>query len=184
MKHAATSPVSFIAHVARLPKKGMPVVIDADEKQRAALAREHGLEAVSRYHADMIVAAWKNGGVRVSGTVEAEITQACVMTLEPIESKIAEKVTAVFLPEESKLLRLDFHTANEIVLNADGPDGPEVFSGDTIDVGALAEEFFALAIDPYPRKKGVSAPETPENDVSDEKRGELFEKLKSFTPKS
>jgi hypothetical protein len=184
VKHAATSPVSFVTHVARLPKKGMPVVIDADEKQRAELAREHGLEAVSRYHADLTVAPWKSGGVRVSGAVEADITQACVVTLDPIESKIAEKVSAVFLPEDSKLKRLDFHTASEIVLDADGPDGPELFSGDTIDVGALAEEFFALAIDPYPRKDGVSSPETPKNDDSDENRGELFEKLKSFTPKS
>ena len=46
-------------------------------------------------------------------------------------------------------------SGGEIVLDADGPDGPETFAGDTIDVGALAEEFFALAIDPYPRKPGV-----------------------------
>ena len=44
----------------------------------------------------------------------------------------------------------------EILLDAEGPDSPETFSGDTIDVGALAEEFFGLAIDPYPRKQGVS----------------------------
>lgn len=183
MKHT-TSPVSFIAHVARLPKMGMPVTIDANEKQRADLAEEHGLEAVGRYHADLIVAPWKRGGVRVSGNVEADITQACVVTLDPIESKIAEQVSGLFLPEDSKLKRLEFHSSSEVVLDADGPDSPEVFSGDTIDVGALAEQFFALAIDPYPRKEGVSAPEAAGNDASDENRGQLFEKLKSLKPES
>ena len=62
----------------------------------------------------------------------------------------------MFLPEDSKLGRLGFDGGGEILLDAEGPDSPETFSGDTIDVGALAEEFFGLAIDPYPRKPGVS----------------------------
>lgn len=37
------SPVTFMAHVARLPHSGLPVVVEADEAQREALAREHGL---------------------------------------------------------------------------------------------------------------------------------------------
>ena len=37
-----------------------------------------------------------------------------------------------------------------------------------IDLGALAAEFFALGLDPYPRKPGVSfeSPEEPEATVS------------------
>ncbi len=62
-----------------------------------------------------------------------------------------------FCPRISKLGRLGFHSGGEIVLDAEGPDSPETFSGDTIDVGALAEEFFELAIDPYPRKSGVNS---------------------------
>ena len=42
-KVSAASPVSFEANVARLPHKGMPVVIEADAAQRAALAADHGL---------------------------------------------------------------------------------------------------------------------------------------------
>jgi hypothetical protein len=38
-----------------------------------------------------------------------------------------------------------------LLLDAEGPDAPETFEGDQIDVGALAEEIFALSIDPYPR---------------------------------
>ncbi len=150
------SPVSFPANVARLPQKGLPVVVDADETQRAALAEAHGLLSVERYRAELLVTKWKRNGVKVSGRVEADITQACIVSLEPVEAKIDEEVEAVFLPEDSKLGREGFHAGGEILLDAEGPDAPETFSGDSIDVGALAEEFFGLAIDPYPRKTGAA----------------------------
>ena len=68
--------------------------------------------------------------------------------------------------------------------NADGPDSPETFSGDTIDVGALAEEFFELAIDPYPRKPGVSLEVTGDAAESDETSNPLREKLARLRQKS
>ncbi|AZO08307.1 MULTISPECIES: DUF177 domain-containing protein [unclassified Mesorhizobium] len=157
MRHAEPrSPVSFVANVARLPQKGLPVVVEADESQRAALASEHGLLSVERYRAELLVSSWKRNGVKISGRVEADITQACIVTLDPVAANIDEPVEALFLPEQSKLGREGFEGGGEIVLDADGPDSPETFSGDTIDVGALAEQFFGLAIDPYPRKPGAS----------------------------
>ena len=53
------SPVSFFAHVGRLPERGMPVVIEADEEQRRRLAEDHGLIAVDRYRAELLVSRWK-----------------------------------------------------------------------------------------------------------------------------
>ena len=106
MKHADTpSPVSFKANVGRLPHKGLPVVIDANAEQRAALAAEHALLSVENYRAELQVAPWKRNGVKVSGRVEADITQACIVTLEPITAHIDEEVEALFLPEQSKLGR-------------------------------------------------------------------------------
>jgi hypothetical protein len=144
----AKSPVSFRVNVGRLPQKGMPVTIEADAAQREALAAWHGLTSVERYRADLVVRPWKRRGVRVEGAVEADITQECVVTLDPVQTAIGETVEGLFLPEDSKLGRLGFEGGGEILLDADGPDRPETFAGDQIDVGALAEEFFALAIDP------------------------------------
>lgn len=157
MKHVETqSPVSFRAHVSRLPQKGLPVVQQADDKQRQALAVDHGLLSVESYRTELLVTPWKRHGVKVSGRVEADITQACIVTLEPVAAHIDEAVEGLFLPEDSKLGRLGFEGGGEIQLDAEGPDSPETFSGETVDVGALAEQFFVLAIDPYPRKQGVS----------------------------
>ena len=167
MKHADSqspdrqSPVSFVANVARLPQKGLPVLIEAD--------------------AELLVAPWKRNGVKVSGRVEADITQACIVTLDPIEAHIDEAVDALFLPEQSKLGRQGFEGGGEIMLDAEGPDSPETFSGNSIDVGALAEQFFGLAIDPYPRKQGVSMEAADDAGTAE---SEFQQKLRSLLGKS
>jgi Large ribosomal RNA subunit accumulation protein YceD len=182
MKHAdAHSPVSFMANVARLPQKGLPVVIDADARQRAALASEHELLSVESYRAELLVEPWKRNGVKVSGRVRADITQACIVTLDPVEANIDESVDALFLPEQSKLGRQGFDGGGEILLDAEGPDSPETFSGDAIDVGALAEQFFGLAIDPYPRKQGVSLEAAGDAEPAE---SEFQQKLRSLLDKS
>ncbi|MGX9178548.1 YceD family protein [Mesorhizobium sp. BHbdii] len=187
MKHADSqspdhqSPVSFVANVAKLPQKGLPVVIEADAAQRAALAGEHELLSVENYRAELLVAPWKRNGVKVSGRVEADITQACVVTLDPVEAHIDEAVDALFLPEQSKLGRQGFEGGGEIMLDAEGPDSPETFSGNTIDVGALAEQFFGLAIDPYPRKQGVSMEAADDAGTAE---SQFQQKLRSLLGKS
>jgi uncharacterized metal-binding protein YceD (DUF177 family) len=163
MSGGDTSPIAFRVHVRRLPKKGMPVRIEADARQRSALAAAHGLVSVGSFVAELLVKDWKAHGVRVEGRVDADIEQACIVSLEPVSAVIAEEIDAVFVPEDSRLARADRSAEGEIHLSPDGPDAPETFAGDEIDVGALAEEFFGLAIDPYPRKPGAvaSGPSSP-----------------------
>jgi uncharacterized metal-binding protein YceD (DUF177 family) len=178
------SPISFKANVLRLPRKGMLVAIEADEKQRAALSAEHGLLSVARLRAELLVVPWKSDGVRVTGHVEAEIVQACVVTLDPVEASIHEAVDAIFIPEGSRLAKRVADPSGEILVDPDGPDAPELFVGDTIDVGAVAEEFFALAIDPYPRSGGAAASSVMPADEEPARPASPFEKLRSLKPKS
>ncbi len=87
------------------------------------------------------------------------------------------------MPQDSKLGRLGFEGGGEIVIDVEGEDSPEVFEGDSIDVGALAEQFFGLDIDPYPRKQGAAL-EAAEPDDGDETHGGTFgEKLASLLRK-
>ena len=178
------SPVSFKAFVSRLPQKGMPVVIDADARQREALATVHGLLSVERFRAELTVTPWKRNCVKVSGHVEADITQECVVTLEPLQAEIREDVAGLFLPADSKLGRSGFGEGGEIHIDADGPDSPETFVGDTIDVGALAEEFFGLGLDPYPRKKGALLDSQPTDGDPAEPLGPLQAKLRKLVEKN
>ena len=149
------SPVSFKVQVSHLPKKGVRVHVEATERQRAALAANHGLLSVEAFAAEMLVAPWRGDGVKVTGTLSADIIQQCVVTLEPLPARVETPVEGVFVPEGSRLARVPEGEHGEIVVNADAPDMPETFAGNAIDAGALAEEFFELALDPYPRKQDV-----------------------------
>ncbi|MCV0396375.1 MAG: DUF177 domain-containing protein [Rhizobiaceae bacterium] len=151
----AKSPIAWEIDVRRLPEKGMPVRISADARQRALLADIHDLMAVDSLEADLLVRAWRRDGVKVSGRVTAKIVQRCIVSLQPVNAEIDTDVEALFVPEGSRLARPELDEGGEILLSAEGPDAPEPFEGDRIDVGAVAEEFFALAIDPYPRAAGA-----------------------------
>ena len=179
----STSPVTYPVHVARLPKTGLHVKIDANEEERAALATVHELVTVHSFKADLDVTTWKKGGVRVEGTVSARIVQSCVTTLDPVEETVEEHVSAMFVPEGSKLAVPKKSVEGEILLDAEGEDGPETFSGDTVDVGQLVEEFFALGINPYPRRADVSADAPVNAGEDDEPRGPLYEKLQALKKK-
>ena len=145
--------------VARLPQNGMPLTLKADEKELRALAKAHDLVSVQSFAAELLVRKWRKDGVKITGRVTADITQTCIITLEPLASRIDGEVDALFVPEGSKLARPLLTTDGEIVIDFDGDDLPETFSGDTIDAGAVAEEFFGLAIDPYPRAPGAALEE-------------------------
>ena len=158
MHKDAALPISHPVSVARLPQRGMPVKLVATDEERAALARQFDLIEVKTFTADLTVAKWRRDGVKVTGTVSADIVQSCSITLEPLDAIAENEVDAVFVPEQSKLARVNTDANGEIVLDPDGPDAPETFAGDHLDLGQVAAEFFGLAIDPYPRKPGAELP--------------------------
>ncbi|MGQ5718039.1 YceD family protein [Pseudochrobactrum asaccharolyticum] len=149
---AGTAGLSYPVSVAHVPGKGITVKVEADDKERAQLAENHELLSVGSFTADFLITPWKKDGIRLRGHIEAQIVQACVATLEPIETQISEDVDTVFVPENSRLARIRLDESGEMLIDAEGPDMPETFEGDRIDIGSVAEEFFELAIDPYPRK--------------------------------
>ena len=147
--------IPHMVSVARLPQNGMPLTLKANDKELRALAKEHDLVSVQSFKAELLIKKWRKDGVKISGRITADITQHCVITLERMVSRIENDIEAVFVQEGSKLARPPLSADGEIVIDYDGADIPETFTGDAIDVGALAEEFFGLAIDPYPRKPGA-----------------------------
>ncbi|WP_374830924.1 DUF177 domain-containing protein [Paenochrobactrum pullorum] len=148
--------LSFPVSVQHVPQKGIEVTLKSDDNERAALAEAHGLDRVLAFSAGFTITPWKKSGIKIRGKIQAHIVQACVATLEPIENQIDEDVEIVLVPEHSRLARVPLDESGEMLISADGPDIPETFSGDKIDIGAIAEEFFDLAIDPYPRKSDLA----------------------------
>jgi len=129
-----------------LPRDGLKIEIEANAAERAALARLNRLPGIERLRASFQITKWRRG-VQVEGELSARVTQTCVVSLEPFDADIDEPIDAKFLPAEAM-------SANpESIADEDAPD--ELIDG-KIDLGALASEFLALALDPYPRKPGVA----------------------------
>lgn len=92
-----------------------------------------------------MASAWK-------GRVRASIVQSCVVTLEPVPSKIDEPSSRYSGPGMYPACgRRPANDTGEMMLTRWSLTCRKA-SGDTIDAGEVATEFAAMAIDPYPRK--------------------------------
>jgi uncharacterized metal-binding protein YceD (DUF177 family) len=124
----------------------------ATEAERAALAQRFGLRGLSAMEADVAVARLHGGAaLRVEGRIRADLTQDCVVSLEPVQQHIDDKFTLDF-GETADVLDTE---TGELVLSAD-QDAPEPMPSGELDLGELLAEHLALAIDPYPRKPGIA----------------------------
>jgi uncharacterized metal-binding protein YceD (DUF177 family) len=120
----------------------------ADAGERAALATRFGVTAVQALGFRAEAAPWGPGGVRLRGVAEAALTQTCVVTLEPVAATLAEPFERFFAPAD----RL---AQAQALLGPDLDEAPEALGG-AVDIGEIAAETVALAIDPYPRAPGAA----------------------------
>ena len=139
--------------VARIKSLGEVVKAKADADQCAELARRLNILSVNAFAIDARVTPFKKTGARIEGRVMGEVEQACVYTLKPVLQEIDESFSLTLVPQGSPFARKsnDEIAGGEMIIDPEGEDPPEEFEGDTIDVGVYAEEFFALALDDYPR---------------------------------
>jgi hypothetical protein len=140
-----------------IPPDGLELSIEANEVERAALAKRNGLPGIARLTAKFAVSRAGRGVIRVRGEVHAEATQSCVISLEPIEAVLDETVDVRFAApaEESPLRRGPSASPAEVEVSYGEEDEPDPIVDGKIDLGALAAEFMILGLDPYPRKPGV-----------------------------
>lgn len=173
-------PFSYPVKVGNISVNPVEVHLEADKNELEALAAVWNVLSVANLKANLKISRWKRDGIRVKGRVRADIVQACVVTLDPVGSQIDEDFEQIFIPEGSKLARMPSTDAGEMVLDPDGPDLPEVFSGDTIDAGAVVVEFAAMAIDPYPRKPGIGFEDHIEDAGENDRKPSPFAALKDW----
>lgn len=142
-----------------VPASGRSFDLVAGEGAREAAARAIGLRSLPRLEASFDVARHGREGLRVVGRVSATVGQTCVVSLEPIENEIEEKVDIIFEPQDPSAV------AEEGGARLAVQDAPEPLIGGTIDLGVIATEFLTLGIDPYPRKAGAvfDAPADPDD---------------------
>jgi uncharacterized metal-binding protein YceD (DUF177 family) len=131
--------------------------ISANPEERAALARRFDLIGIDRLEAVFSLKRAGGGVIHVSGVLDAEVTQSCVVTLTPVPAKVAETFSADFAARESGR-EDDRRGTAEADLDFAADDPPEPIRNGHIDLGELAAEQLALALDPYPRAPGAAIP--------------------------
>lgn len=177
--------LAFPVNIRSLPPKGVDLTLKTDEKERQALAKNHNLLDVTFFEATIHINPWKRQGVKLSGKLHAKIIQECIISAQPVDSIIEEDIELILVPEGSRLSEIVQNNAHELFLDPDGPDVPDSFKGTEIDVGAIVEEFFELAIDSYPRASGVEfeGVEFAKADVGNEKKPSPFAVLSGLKQK-
>jgi len=142
-------------------ESGQRLVFEASEAECAALAEQDGLLGVRRLNVEAEAIRRGRDRLLLRGHVEAVVTQTCVVTLEPFDTAIDEPFEVEFAPEaeaEAAYARAmaEIEAApDKAAALAEQPDPPDPIIDGKIDVGALASEFLALGLDPYPRKPGA-----------------------------
>lgn len=123
--------------------------IEATAEECQALARRFDLLALGQLSASVRLRRLPGRAlVRVTGRFEAQVTQACVITLEPVTGRLEGRFTRCY--------SLAPVAAEREVLVAVGEDEPpEPVPAGGIDLGEIVAEQMALEIDPYPRAEGA-----------------------------
>lgn len=150
---AAKSPWSFTVAVSDVPPTGRQVDFAADEHTREAVAKLAGVVALPRLEASFDLSRQGTDGLHAVGRVTATVVQACVVTLDPVQSEIDEPIDLAFTPP---IAEAAVNHGGAIHQALDAEDPPEALHNGVADLGAVATEFLILAIDPYPRKEGVA----------------------------
>jgi uncharacterized metal-binding protein YceD (DUF177 family) len=122
--------------------------LEANEAERAALARRFGILSIDSLTASLRMRQESGGAVRVRGRLQAAIVQPCVVTLEPVPQQVDEAVDLRFLPPGADM-------------DEDDPDGPDeiIAENDVLEIGEALAEQLSLAMDPYPRAPGAELEE-------------------------
>jgi uncharacterized metal-binding protein YceD (DUF177 family) len=147
-------PWSVLIAVEQVAETGLHRDLEASPDARTAMAELAGLREVLSATASLDVTPQVGGRFQVSGRVKARIGQTCVVTLDPIENEIDERVDVIFAPPD-QIPQLADLVDDDIDSDEEVPDPPEPIENGMIDLGRVATDALFLAIDPYPRKLGV-----------------------------
>ena len=90
----------------------------------------------------------------MTGSLTAQVTYECVVTLEPFDATVTEPIETLFVPASCR----SQSDGEELVIDVD-TDTLESFDGNRIDVGELVAQTLSVALEPYPRR-----PDLPDAD--------------------
>ena len=147
-------PLSHSYNLARLGNAGDDVRFAADEATRAAIAKWSNVLSLEKLEVRARIRKLDATRFGLDFTLDADVTQACVVTLEPVPAHIDHSFVRELLftgPVRHKAASDD----SEVVLDLAKDEGPEEIQSLHYDLAAPALEEYVLSLEPYPRCPGV-----------------------------
>lgn len=132
--------------VTQLKPGGVEIKVEANDVERATIAADFGMPEIRSLTGEFKLTG-RPDRIKLLGSVQADIQQICVVSLEPFDSYVVEDVDMVFADEDRRGKPAEQDVADDI---------PDPIVDGQIDLGAVTLEFLALGLDPYPRKPGIS----------------------------
>lgn len=146
-----TQPLQHMFDLGDLTQTGSEVVVEASDEALAGLAAWAEVDAVESFKALVTLRRVAQNRYSYAADLAADVVQACVVTLEPVESHIARHIE-----RELQWVARAPSQEGELTLSAGDDDVPETITSLHYDLTAPLLEEFSLAIDPYPRKQGAA----------------------------
>lgn len=127
-----------------------------------ALAERFAVRSIANVSAQLRLAPHAQGFC-ITGAVVADAIQTCVITGEAVQMQVNAPINVLLWTQE-----IDGDL--DLLEEAYGVDDIEPIDADDYDLGEMAAQYLALAIDPFPRKEGASLdailPQTKTNPFS------------------
>jgi len=131
----------------RIGAAGLEMTVSAEAAECEALAARMNLPAIASLICRFRIRPGPAGCIEAQGRLSAKVTQICVISLDAFPAELMEAFEIRFVPEGTEAEEPDPDSVDEIP-----------HDGQTIDLGEVAAEQLALALDPYPRKPGAELP--------------------------
>jgi hypothetical protein len=144
------SPLDWTHRTAEIDEDGRAETRTATVAELQALAGALEILSCVALSARYEIKPAGRGRFQLMGEFEADVTQACVVTLDPVPQHIAEQFSVAFWPEED--VRPASGSGEHEVLQG---DDPEALKNGCVEAGRIVFEHLSAALDPYPRKPGA-----------------------------
>lgn len=163
--------------------------ISAPDDVRKALCVRLDLAVISSLSADVTLHREKGNVIHVNGLMKANVTQHCVVTMDPVQTQIEQTFEGWYADQDRIIMlakarheRLGRLTDSEIPI-LDEREDPEPLSNGMIDIGELVVQSLSLELDGFPRRRGLEETEIVEVSVGPDEaslRRNPFEALKNW----
>lgn len=148
-------PLTHSYNLARLGNAGDVVVFAASTAERAAIAQWSGIVSLESFDARVEINKLAPNRFGLSFLLTADLTQACVVTLDAVKSRMERRFARELQFHGSPRHKPDAaEQGTELVLDSE-EEGPEQIESLHYDLAGPMLEEFVLSLEPYPRCPGV-----------------------------